>query len=500
MSENRKLWNLWIGPSYTSRVKRFDNQRAVNFYPEIDEFTGSGQPSPGKNQQVAAYIGTPGTLRVNTLGNGPVRGMHEVSNQNLAYIVSGNQVFQMSSANSIPIPLNGNLATSSGPVSIADNGVQVIIVDGPSGGGYYYTLGDSTLTLHTITSANFYPADTVTFQDGYFILNRSGTTDFFISDLYTVNFLPLNVSAKTGNSDILIAVNSLNRQLTLLGQRTIEWWWDAGQSGSSPFQRQDGRFSQYGCIAPASIQVVAENLIYLSSNSQGGGMVMQLSAGGQPTRISTHAIDYLIQNAGDLSASTAFSYQDEGHIFYCLNVPGLNTTLVYDTATNLWHERQSSINGNIGRHLVNCHVYLDNQHLVGDYSNGNLYVYDFNTYTDNGQMLPHIRQSPHFSVTGNYCFYYMMEIDFQFGVGVVNNGTNAQSDVTPLAVLEVSDDGGQTWGLPIYGEMGEIGQYKTRCRFYNLGYGRDVVFKLTVTNAVEVQMLSCIMNFKEGNQ
>ena len=276
MAENKKPFDGFVGPSYVGRSKRFDDQRCVNFYPEIDEFAGSSVPSNGKNGMKAVLIGTPGLAFAQTLGAGPIRGMHTVSNENLTYVVSGNVVYQISGVNSVPVALSGNLSTSSGPVSIADNGVQIIIVDGPSGGGYYYTLGDSSLTLTKITSANFYPADTVTFQDGYFILNQSGTTNFFISDLYTVDFLPLNQSAKTGNSDILIGVISVNRQLYLLGARTLEIWWDSGQSGSSPFSRQDGRFSQQGCASPATIQVLNESFYWVSSNSQGGGVVMGL--------------------------------------------------------------------------------------------------------------------------------------------------------------------------------------------------------------------------------
>jgi hypothetical protein len=587
MAENKAAFPGFVGPSYQGRSRRFDNQRCVNMYCEIDESAGAGTSTPGKNQQNMVLIGTPGLEYLQTIGSGPIRCVYTLSNLELTMIVSGNQVFQLSGVNAIPVPLAGNLNTSSGPVQAADNGVQVLFVDGqygyyqtigagagsietfgtltggtgyaPASGSNYYTsvpltggtgtgaTADITVTngsvsnvtiinpgsgyvngdtvsanplfddvgggsgflivvatvatgpfLTVITDPNFYPADTVTFQDGYFILNQNGTTDFFISDLYSIDFLPLNQEAKTGNSDILIGVISVNRQLYLLGARTVEMWWDQGASGSSPFARQDGRFSQQGLAAPASLAVLGENFYWLSSNAQGGGIVMGLVSG-MPQRISTHAIENIIQNAGLLSEATAYSYQQEGHYYYVLNVPGTNTTLVYDTSTQLWHERQSTINGVIGRHLGQYHAVLNDIHIVGDYTNGNIYQYNLDYYLDNGQPLYRIRQTPHVAVNSNNVFFSLMDVDFQFGVGLVNNGSNTQANVYPTCVLQISRDGGETFGNPIKGTLGPIGAFRTRCRFARCGYGRDLVFKLTVTDAVEFQMLSAMCDIEAGD-
>lgn len=494
MIEDKQIFPGFVGPSYQGRSKRFDDQRCVNLYCEIDESPGVGNPGKGKNQQNMVLIGTPGLEALQTIGSGPIRGLWTISNLELTIVVSGNEVYQIAGGTAIPVLISGNLNTSVGPVSIADNGIQVLIVDVYY--GYSITIG--TLVLNTISDPNFYPASTVTFQDGYFILNQTGTSNFFISDLYSVDWLPLNQSAKTGNSDILIGVISVNRQLYLLGARTLEIWWDAGASGSSPFQRQDGRFSQQGLAAPASLAILNETFYWLSSNAQGGGVVMTLQ-NAMPTRISTHAVEFSLQNAGNIAQATGYSYQEEGHYFYVLNVPGTNTTWVYDTATGLWAERQSSVNGVIGQHLGNCHAYLNGQHLIGDYTNGNLYQFNLDYFTDNGSMIPRIRQSPHVSMNNNNCFYSLMDVDLQFGVGLVNNGSNLDSDVNPMGTLEISRDGGKTWGNPIYGRMGAIGAYRTRCRFDRLGYGRGLTFRLTITGAVQVQILSAMLDLEMGD-
>lgn len=493
MGENKVPFPGFVGPSYVSRSKRFDNQRCVNAYPEPDQAGGAGSQSQGKNQQQYVLIGTPGLPLIDTLGTGPIRATYTLSNQSITIVVTGNEVYQLSGVNAIPVLISGNLNTSTGPVSVSDNGVQILMVDGQY--GYYITIGDTT--LNTISDANFYPADTVTFQDGYFILNQTGTTNFFISDLYSVSWLPLNQSAKTGNSDILIGVISINRQLYLLGARTMECWWDAGASGSSPFQRQDGKNSQMGCASPATIVTLGETFYWLGSNGQGGGIVYTME-NNVPKRISTHAVEYSIQQTTDLSGATAYAYQQEGHYFFVLNVPGLNTTWVYDMSTNLWHERQSSINGNIGRHLAQTHCVLNNVHIVGDYTNGNIYTLDLNTDSDNGQMIPRIRQTPHVANNNNMIFYHLIELDFQFGVGLSADATNVASNINPSVILEISRDGGETWGLPRTASLGKIGKYTTRARFSGLGSARDGVFRITVTDAVNFQLLSCMVDFTPG--
>ena len=498
MAENKNPLQGLCGAAYAGRSKRFDNQRCVNLYLEVDEQLGSGSASPGKNKQLAVLLGTPGLRLAQPIGVGPQRGLYEVSNQNLAYVVSGNQVFQLSGANSVPVALNGNLTTLTGPVSISDNGQQVIFVDGQN--GYYYTLGDDSLTLHTITDPNFYPADVVTFQDGYFILNYTGTNIFFTSNLYTVTFPALNESQKSGNSDILVSLISLNRNLYLLGSRTIEQWTDTGASGASPFSRNNGWFSQQGCAAAQTLKVVNEDIYWLGTNAQGGGVVYAIVNGQfPPQRVSTFAVENSLQAASDLSGSTAYSYQQDGHFFYVLNVPGLNTTWVFDASSNLWHERQSSVNGVLGRHLGQTHCVLDGVHLVGDYSGPNLYTYDLSCYTDNGQPLPRIRQTPQYAANLNNVFMHLIELDLQFGVGLVDDGTNTTANVSPKVTLEVSRDGGQTWSLPVQATMGKIGQWAARARFQGLGVARSPIFRFTITDAVEVQILSALADFEQGD-
>lgn len=484
--ENRQRIPGWIGPSYQSRAGRFDNQRAVNFYLEQDEL------GAGKGQEPAVLIGTPGLRLKQMVGQGPIRAVYTLSNNSVMYVVSGSEVYQLSGSLSTPLRLAGTLLTRTGPVSIADNGTQLIMVDGSA--GYYNTIGSTSLTK--ITSLNFYPADVVTFQDGYFILNKKDTIFFFFSDLYDITFPPLNIVGKSGNSDRVVAAYSVSRLIYVFGEKTTEIWANTGASANTPFSVQLGRFSQIGCLAPHTIQVLGETLLWLGSNGQGGGIVYELQ-NAAPTRVSTHAVEFALQELGDLSSATAWTYQQEGHHFYCLNAPGSKTTWCYDPEIKQWHERQSTIGGVTNRHLAEHHAVLNGEHIVGDYRNGNLYKIDLDYHKDNNEPILRLRQSPHVSSTLNRMFVHLFEVDCEFGVGLDEDG-RPLSDVNPQLVLRISHDGGNTWSIPAYATMGKIGEYKARARWQRLGSSRDFMFQVSSSDNVRVTLLSAFIDTEIG--
>lgn len=469
------------------RASRFDIERTVNMYLEI-----SSVPTT-KDDQPSVLLGTPGLRLLHTLPTGPMRAAYTASDKIHSYVVYGNSVYLLTSLQSTPL-LVGILSTNSGLVSIADNGIQVVFVDGVN--GYYTTLADVAPTITQILSVNFYPASIVTFQDGYFIFTETNSQYFFLSDLYTVNFLPLNQSAKAGYPDNLVGAISNNRLLYLLGQNTCEVWYDQGASGSTPFVRQDGRFSMTGCLSAASIQKLFNTIMWVGANPEGSAVVYMMESD-QPVRVSNHAVEFSIQNAtSDFSTCSAYTWQIEGHYFYVLNVPGLNTTWVYDLATEQWFEQQSDINGITGRHIAQCHCLIQNTHVVGDYSNGNLYVYDFNTYTDNGKPILRIRQSPHIAKSLNRLFYKLFELDFSPGVGLI---TGTLNQTVPKITLEVSDDGGLTFKTPKNASIGKIGKYLTRARWGMLGSGRDRVFRVSCSDPIKFDLLSAQLDVEIGN-
>ena len=80
-------------------------------------------------------------------------------------------------------------------------------------------------------------------------------------------------------------------------------------------------------------------------------------------------------------------------------------------------------------------------------------------------------------------------------IGIVVNPAVIQG-VEPRVALYISNDGGMTWGNPIYASLGRIGQFMKRARFNRLGTSRNRVFKVVITEAVKVQMVGVMMDLE----
>ncbi len=128
-----------------------------------------------------------------------IRGGHEA--QGRAFFIKDNTLFEVFE-NSAFLS-RGTLNTSSGNVSLADNGLQLVIVDGNY--GYIFTL--ATHSFSQITSSGFLGADTVCFIDGYFIFNRPNTEQYYISNLYDgATEDGLDFASAEGAPDLLVSL------------------------------------------------------------------------------------------------------------------------------------------------------------------------------------------------------------------------------------------------------------------------------------------------------
>ena len=114
----------FVGASYTAPSIYQDDQECINWRPEVDPTKAQGE------RGVVALYPTPGlTFLTNLQPNRPVRGLRTISSGGSQLIaVCGEYVYSVAYNNQSSII--GQLKTTTGPVSITDNGVYVYIVDG----------------------------------------------------------------------------------------------------------------------------------------------------------------------------------------------------------------------------------------------------------------------------------------------------------------------------------------------------------------------------------
>jgi len=196
----------------------------------------------------------------------------------------------------------------------------------------------------------------------------------------------------------------------------------------------------------------------------------------------------------------AYTYQQDGHAFYVLIFPTANTTWVYDASTQAWHERAGWENSEFTRHRSNCQVVYNNEIIVGDYENGNLYAFDLTDYSDNGDIQKWLRSWRALPTGTNdlkRTSQHTLQIDCEAGVG-----TDTGQGSNPQMMLRWSDDGGHTWSNEHWMSMGRIGEYYNRAFARRMGMTlklRDRVYELSGTDPVKITIMGAQLNVTPTN-
>lgn len=467
----------FIGPSYVARSVNFDCQRCINLYPELNEI------GTGKEREVACLVSTPGLATFVNLGDGPTRGSYVASNGR-AFVASGDKLFEIfADGTSLEI---GSLLTELGHVSISDNGIHLFVVDGVNG----YTVQFSDNAFAVVADPNWKGANQVSYLGGFFIFDRPNSDEFYLSELDSTTISTVS-RASEANADPIAGHITNTQEVWMFNDRTTEIYFLAGTD--NVLERVEGAFLEVGCAARFSIAKISQSIFWLGKDESGHGVVFR-SQGFQPQRISTHAVEIAIQGYANIADAIAFTYQEDGHYFYVLNFPTANTTWVFDTSTNLWHERVFTNQGQFERHRANSHIFAFGKHLVCDYANGKVYHLSRSKFTDDGNAITRRRIAPHITSELKRVFYSSFQLDMETGVGL--DGIQLGTD--PQVMLRFSNDGGHSWSSENWKSAGKIGQTKRRAKWNRLGSARDRVFEITITDPVKIVLLGAEIQTEVG--
>lgn len=449
--------------SYQSRSLPLSAQRLVNCFLEA-------QPQGAKSQ--VPLFGHPGLSNFVVVQDTPfnvgVRGMWNF--RGVLYAVIGQELYRINSSGGYKKIGDGISGTS--PVSMADNGTQLVIVNGTEG-----YLVDSSDVFQQIVDPNFYSANTVLFFDDYFVYDHRGTNQFFLSALGDgLSYNGLDFASAEAQPGFLTTIAQNMQLLFLFAQNHIEMWYDAGLA-SFPFQRYAGGVIERGCISPRSVVLQDDALFFL-----GADKVFYRLQGNVPIRISTHAIEHAFQSYGDITDAFSFTYTFEGHKFVVLTFPSVPHTWVYDISTKLWHERESMTSSevSIGRWRGNCAVEIYGKVLIGDYNSSVIGYLDWGNKTEYGNTIQMMATSSTLHQDRLPIFIGRLELDMQVGT---SDGTGQGAD--PKVYLQWSKDGAQTWSkIQPARSLGKIGEYLTRIRWLNIGRAYQFVFRIIITDPV----------------
>ena len=520
--------------AYELPAKNIAAQKCINLYPENIEASGEKVQTvllgtPGLN--LHAYLPTSSiVLSASPRQNGILNG-----SDGYQYIIAGSYLYKNDivgidnglvianppanfaagslGADGIGPILSGVGGTDHGPVSMRDNGIIGMVVDGAN--YWVWTLARADLVPRKVSDAALTGGAThIAYMDGRFILNVKGTNTFQCStldwdgaqafDFGAVGLLTASADQSPDNIQGLIVVG---RDLWIFGTQSFEIWYDAGTS-PFPFARNISIAGQIGLYAPYSLAQIQNTVFWLGSGVEGSGIIYR-SNGYTPQRISTHAVEQAILGYTSIDDAIAFCYQEAGHSFYVITFQNADQTWVYDLSTEKWHQRlyrdtntglftrwrPVACGGFNGSNYVLDRItgYLKNAATGLTYQTAYLHKLDQNFYTDNGDPIERVRSTPHIWSQLDRVFYNRVECDLEPGVGNTND-----PDSNPLIKLRWSDDGGHTWSMPITVSMGKDGVYLQRMIWNRCGYSRNRVFEISTSAATPVRLLGLFADIDVG--
>ncbi len=471
------------------------------------------------------YGTTPATYVVSTVTAGVVTGL-TMTNAGSYTSLPTNPVSTSSSGAGVNLTLTLTFGTGSG-----STGNYVVSASQTVSSETLYALNFSVLPS---TDGAFSGATSVDIVDNYFVYNKPGTQQWGATSPLSPISPALSFSSKDGAPDNLVTLIVDHREVYLLGETSSEVWVDVGTFPFA-FQRIPGTSTQHGIAAKDSVSRLGNSFAYVSRNQRGQSEIMQMN-GYTPQRISTHAVENTLVNKY-VADATAWTYQLEGHECYVVSFPTINLTWVYDITTGMWHKWLATdpLTGQYKMYTGSCSAVFQGLVVVGDHEDGHIYKLDPDTYTDDGVEVRRLRRCPHLVTDLQRQYFDELQIQFQPGVGtlgtasaisngiqsplIINNGTTyvVANGVTvyielslipqvtsstpltdPQAMLRWSNDGGSTWSNEHWTTIGKIGHYKNRAIWRRLGWARDRIFEVVVTDPVKAVIISANLKASEG--
>jgi len=318
MANDESIQIPFLGGSYEGRSKKINAQQSINLFPVFD----NREP-----KTAIAMYGTPGLIKVLDTSYSKVRMLNFTRND--LFYVTGVELGKFSE-DFTKTPL-GTLLSSTGKISTADNGIQLLVIDG-GGNGYIAT----TDSLTAITDPSFPSASHCVFSHGYFVVSEVDSGRFYTSKLYDgFTWDALDYATAETASDNLVGLGSTQKNLWLLGTRTVEIY-HVSSNPDFPFDRVQGGSLDVGCGAIGSV-VEVEGVLYWLTNKN----FLARSSGYGFEHISPSSIDYQFNSYSTISDANAYTYTLEGRTFYVISFPTAEATWVLDIGSNQWHQWSS---------------------------------------------------------------------------------------------------------------------------------------------------------------
>lgn len=419
------------------------------------------------------------------------------------------------------------ISTTTGEVFMDENlSSQVVIVDG-SATAYIYNYSDGvdavSEAVFTGTPQDFIP-NYVTYQNTYFIFGNGKTdhsgSQWFIyrsgydnsgttATAYDLAYVQtLTLQTKPDFAKAAIRIPSHGNNLLVLGSTVCEIWTNV--AGLQIYQRQSSVNIDYGVASVSTIAASDDMIAWLGINEKSSPAIMVMT-GGKAERLSTDGIDYQLSLVQHPEDSTAMFYRQDGHVFYILTFYNEvdNFSLMYDFTTGKFFDLTD---WDFTYHPARQMVYFNNEIYFVSLKQGSLMristnITSISTNVQNEYEIPRIRKCDTFRLPGSDRFIVNQfsftiengveqDVDYQFEcegyiLGEVSSSIMYSEDDEPLLIeggscriytpridVNLSKNGGQTYGNSNIYYMHKTGMYKNQPRFNKLGEANQFTIQM----------------------
>lgn len=387
----------------------------------------------------------------------------------------------------VPIQLPERITSRGGyvtPTHVAVVAGSIVINDIYSGYCYYskpYPLANDNRTMIKVDASG----NPVYMPDGVTVVTETlPSKDYVFEDDYHVQKF-FNTES---SSDNINGIYAIGPTLYVFGPKTVEIW----QRGSGEFEdwirTSYTAQNSFGLEAPNSLASSGSILYFVASGAQYGKAVMMVE-GASFKKVSEDWLENKLLQESTESAY-GFCYSVGEHNFFVLQMPSIGETWVYDTLDGGWHQRTSmkGNNGVEGAWRANAVTYF-NEKFFAFTNDGTVSEFQRDYWQEelpDGTVQPVVRHRQTGVIMDNGKPFVLEEVAIECNVGTWRDYSDK-----PFLMLEVSKDGGMTFGNVRRCSLGRVGEYSNRVRFLSLGLNRKCVLRVTYSHPTELTLNLC---------
>jgi len=327
----------------------------------------------------------------------------------------------------------------------------------------------------------------VAFLDRYLLGNELSSALFHWSDVNDPTAWSGNYAEAEAKMDELLALLVEDLKICLLGEKTLEIWYD---DGSTPFIREAQGYVSRGTSAKYSF-VWCDTLntfAWLDQNRQ----VVALS-GVSPIPLSQTMSKY-IEGFTSVTDCLGDSIIVGGRPYLIFSFPSEGKTLVYDWTSKQWYEwgYWNSGTATYGQFRGGCFCFSPywNMTLAGDRANGKVYKFSSTTYTDDGNTMRSMIRTAHYNHDTEERLKFSNKLTFR-----VKRTNVVSEDSTPDLMVKYRDNGETSWNNEHTVTLQQVGDTEYRGTISRLGSYYSRQYELSLSDAYALCIVSMEENF-----